>query len=100
MKGNPSEAAQITFWLIFNQILIENERKSVWGLEHILMGFQLYSNWKWKEIRMSQPRADSDWFLIKRGERCEDPLSECLALIVLWRLIHTAIQISKTRNML
>ena len=52
MNGNPSEAAQRTFWLIVHEILIEHDRKSVWGSpEQILIDFYLDSNWKWKEGR-------------------------------------------------
>ena len=66
MKENLSEAAQGRFWLIFKWILIENERKSVWGSPgQILIDFKLDSSWKWKEIGVRQPRADSDWFFIK-----------------------------------
>ena len=66
MKEILSEAAQGRLWLIFNQILIENERKFVWGSpDQILIDFELTFNWKWKEICLRQPRLDSHWFLIK-----------------------------------
>ena len=66
MKGNPSETAQSRFWLSFDEILIENTNESVWGSpEQILIDVYLNSNWKWKEIRLTQPRADSDRFLMK-----------------------------------
>ena len=66
MKGIWSEAAHGRFWLISNSVLIENEKNLVWGSpRQILIDFQLNSNWKWKEIGLSQRKADSDWFLIK-----------------------------------
>ena len=53
-------------WLIFNQILIENEAKPLWGNpEQFPIVFQLDSNWKWKETVVRQPGASSNGFSIE-----------------------------------
>ena len=66
MQGNWSGTAQDRICLISIQILIENERKLVWGSSGPNLN-DLYSNfsWKWKEIGLGQPRTESDWILFK-----------------------------------
>ena len=47
MEGNWPGLAQSRFWLLCNQILIENERKLAWaGSELILIDLQSNSDWK------------------------------------------------------
>lgn len=60
IKKNCFEEAQTSVQWMFDQVLIENERKLLLGSpEQILIDVQLNANEKWKATALRQPIADS-----------------------------------------